>query len=154
MKMFGSQILSRVKWHMYHLDEIKNAVFWRRQEMKKRRFNLEGIKPRGVPSDPTANEAIMNATPLKAVDVRNGVVFRPEAWIEAITSITSRLNKDEMAFFSAVFQNQKSPEAICDLFSMSRGTFFRRRDDYITLCAIAAAERGLIKIADEAQPET
>lgn len=154
MKAFGSHILGRVKWHMYHLDEIKNAVFWKRQEMKRRRFNLEGIKPKGVPSDPTANEAIMNATPLKAVDVQGGVVFRPEAWIEAISSITSRLSKDEMEFFVTVFQKQKRPELVCELFSISRGTFFRRRDAYITLCSIAAAERGLIKISDETPPET
>lgn len=146
MKMFGDSVLGRVKWHMYHLDEIRNAVFWRRKEMKKRVFHMDGIKPRGVPSDPTANEAIMNSTPLKVVEVRSSVVYRPEDWIAAISSVTSRLNENDLAFYDAAFKSQKKPETMCELFSVSRGTYFKKRDKFVSLCAIAAAQRGLIEI--------
>lgn len=148
MKAFGDAVFKNVQWHMYHLDEIRNAIFWKRQEMKKHVKNMDGIRPKGVPSDPTANEAIMNSTPLKSVVVRKQIIYHPEEWVTAIEYILARLDESDRDLFKRVFQDGQKAEKVCEETFISWATFFRRKTKITFLVAVTAAERGLISLKE------
>lgn len=119
---------------------------WARADAKRKLKYVDGIRPRGIPSDPTATEAIQNLTPLKSVHIPRGTVYHPEEWITAIDSVRENLDRDDGDLFSEVFVNKKRTDTVCDQFIISRATFFKRKDRLVSLVAIAAAKNGLIDL--------
>ncbi len=143
---YGDSVFRTVRWHMYQYPEIKSAIFRARGDAKRKLKFVDGIRPRGIPSDPTATEAIQNLTPLKSVRTPRGIVPRPEAWIECIDSVRYNLDRDDGDLFKAIFVDGKRTESVCNKFLISRATLFKRKDRLVSLVAIAAAKIGLVEL--------
>ena len=143
---YGDSVFRSVRWHMYQYAEIKSAVFWARGDAKRKLKFVDGIRPRGIASDPTAIEAIQNLTPLKSVRTSRGIVYHPEAWLDSIDSVRINLDRDDGDLFTAIFVNGKRTENVCNKFLISRATLFKRKDRLVSLVAIAAARNGLVEL--------
>lgn len=143
---YGDSVFRTVRWHMYQYAEIKDAVRWAKADAKRKMKYVDGIRPRGIPSDPTAVEAIQNLTPLRSVHTTRGTVAHPEAWLAVIDSVRENLDRDDGDLFSAIFVDRKHTDVVCNKFIISRATLFKRKDRLVALVAIAAAKSGLVEI--------
>lgn len=138
-----AKIMRSVKWHIRHYYEIKKAVTEARLEQKRRSGAAER-RSVGYVSDPTAIEAEKNLTVLKAVDIPGGTVRKPEEWIEVIDRVMLTLDAQDRRLISVTFWESHSWLGAIDRLHLSKMTYYRRRDQILSMFAIAAAAKGLI----------
>lgn len=148
--MESEAALRRVRWHLYHYWDIKRAISRTRVEMNAHGGDkIGGIQDSRL-SDPTAAQAIRNATPLRFVIVPGaGRVARPEAWIDAIDAGLSACSDETRTVARESFLSGVPYRRICAAHSMEQATLYRTRDKAVLAVALAAAEAGLISVMED-----
>lgn len=134
---------------MQYYHAIKQEIFWKHQEQKRKSGVPMGTSA-GFVSDPTQNEAIKNLTPVKYVTIFKGtteyIVKSPEEWIECIDKVMNGMDVQDRNLVIIAFWKSHSWRSATMELAMDKDTFYRRRDKIISLFAIEAASRGLIKL--------
>ena len=123
---------------------IKKAVNEYRMQ-KKSHTTEQGPRPQGVVSDPTRREAEINLSEVPFVVVKGRTIRKPEAWIDCIDDVMKKISFTDYVIFKAMWEEKKKDE-IEECAHMSIGAYYKRRHEIISIIAVKAAERGLIKM--------
>lgn len=81
------KLIRQVDFIFYHEKELRKLVISEREDIQSRKKE-DGVPGNSFISDPTATEAMRNATELKAVTLECGyTVHQPERWLKVIDSV-------------------------------------------------------------------
>lgn len=143
---YGNNMLRSVRWHIANYWGIKIAVSQRRADMYRRSNNPTGGINDNHISDPTAQAALQNLTPIPSVIFDGRVIVHPERWIYVIDTVMDQLPKTEKKIIKDNFWSKKGWKYVTTMDLISKETFYRKRDHVVSLVAIAAAEKDLIHL--------
>ena len=126
-------------------DDIADAV----REARAGRKRTSGISGgnRAQISDPTAQTAITNITPLSCVELPNGYkVFQPEKWLSIIARAYREFPQTE-ARAMRHFYTGKTAVWTAVMYSIDESTVYRIRADFRQYLVELACQYGLVKVA-------
>lgn len=143
--MYGDWIYEKVKFILRNMDEIRRETAYARIERKGRKGSPE-LHGEGYVSNPTAKEAEMNMTPLKSIRLSRGQLVKdPEAWIRCVDEMMRIMSPEDRNVAAVLIRKTPWEDALRQL-SMSKGTYYSRRDRVLALIAMKAVQDGLIKL--------
>lgn len=143
---YGEDIYKKVRWHLFHYEEIKEAVYYARRENVTKAGYPQAVRE-GYMSNPTETEAIRNLTPLKKIELKyGGVVHRPEEWLYVIEEVVENLEHFDKKITKQTFFEGKRWSRVIEDNHIEKNSFYRHKERCVALVAIKAAERGLISL--------
>lgn len=132
------------KWMLRHYREICRAVMDTRATMVATRVggNGSGI---AVMSDPTAQAAIKNLTPLQCVILDAGdKVLHPELWIASIAAGYDNCDDDERRMIESVYAGNAVAD-VAERNSVDQSVIYRLLGEMVNVVMSIAAYHRLVK---------
>lgn len=126
---------------------IKKAVNEYRMQ-KKSHTTEQGPRPQGVVSDPTRREAEINLLEVPYITVKGVKIRQPEKWIECINDVSRELDYSDWVVLMTMCDN-KSREDAAEQAHLSLTAYYNRRREILSIIAIKATERSLIKTGEK-----
>ena len=126
--------------------EIKQAIKNCRQDRCVPHWFISG---HAKISDPTANAAIANLTPLKAVNIGTTRVEKPEMWINLYDAVKAHFddsNKIISRYMDMMYLQNISRNRICNDLYIGVTTYYRYRNEIVVYATMVACQFGLAKI--------
>ena len=100
-------------------------------------------------SDPTANMAVSNLTPLKAVTIGFIRVEKPELWISLYDAVKAHFdynNKIISRYMDMIYMQDIGRNKICNDLYIGTTTYYSYRREIIVYATMVACQFGLVKI--------
>ena len=140
MRRTGSRYIKIIDFVFYHERQIRQAMMEAREDVPRAEKNGSGI------SDPTATQAIKNATPLRFVNINGTRVERPECWVQVIDSTKLWFSQDneKRIVLHDMYENVDYRQT-CAALSISPSTLHYFRQEIRTYAALCAANLNLLR---------
>ena len=140
MRRTGRGYIRIVDFAFFNEKNIREAILDARNDVGHVGRNGSGI------GDPTATQAIKNATPIRFVNIHGTRVERPESWIQVIDSTREWFSFDnEKRIILHDMYSGADWRQTCAVLSISKSTLFLFRSEIRQHAALCAANLNLIK---------
>lgn len=144
-----SGILKLIKNRLCDYELIKQAVADCRADSNC--LNKTGGGGIAYKSDPTANKAVKNLTPInKVVIIKNGksiTVRQPEKWLKLAEGVFEHFNDMQTRRIIVYrFLQEKDYKFICSKMKLSKGKYYKQIDIILWFAMSYACQLGLVKI--------
>ena len=140
MRRTGSRYVKVVDFIFYNEKMIRQAIVEARNDIPQVGKNGSGV------GDPTATQAIRNATPIRFVNINGTRVERPESWLKVIDSTRAwfAMDNEKRIVMHDMYENVNY-KATCAVLSIAPTTLHRFRQEIRMHASLCAANLNLIK---------
>lgn len=145
-KRTRDEYIEKVDFMFYHEADIKKAVRERRMDSGHTGKATAGKS--GYISDPTAQEAIRNVTPIKSIWVKDTKVLHPEKWLYVIRATYEHLDNIQSKVARSRYHGENYQDT-CIKLCISSSTYARIMAETRMYAAACAAQFGLVKIVPD-----
>ncbi len=140
----GREYFKVIDWHFYREKAILEAVAEARSDSARPQY----VNKNGLP-DPTAYEAIRNATPLSAVRLATGdLVKLPEKWLEVMSRTYAWAKKVGDGRYEVARRRYKGEPYLvsCYALAISQSNYSLTLERFRNYAALQAVQAGLITV--------
>lgn len=141
----GSEHIRKIDFVFYNEGHIREAVAEARNEPKPPGRNGSGT------SDPTASEAIRNATPVASVTLGGRELERPEEWLRVVRATYEWCDIIRLAVARGRYSGVDYRET-CARLCLSQATYSRYLRDVREHALLCAVQIGLVRMPLASSP--
>lgn len=135
------ETMRRIEYVFYREKELREAVSAARAIGKS---SKSGGKGHAFISDPTAQQGIKRAMPLKSIILPDGaVVYNPEKWIRVINTVYGKLTQGQKDCVALRYRGY-SYKQVADKLHVSQATYYRNINLAQNYARMVAIQLGLV----------